>query len=228
MKRVNFTLIEMLIVIAILGILMSLLLPSLQQAKLKTRIALCLNNQKQIGQATYMFLENNNDYFPYAKFWGSDNNTGRFWLGKSGHSNDYKVTVKQRPLNTYLGFTTNGIEVPTADCPASYNGWSHYENAGSSYMAAARQEYTDDLDHGSGSITINEIGNPVKMVLMGEVGGWHYAASNNPNPNSTMWHKPGSPMYSFSFVDGHVKNMTIRNGLGITSSSDEIFFRNFD
>ena len=75
-------------------------------------------------------------------------------------------------------------------------------------MAAARQEYTDDLDHGSGSITINEIGNPVKMVLMGEVGGWHYAASNNPNPNSTMWHKPKSPMYSFSFVDGHVKNMT--------------------
>lgn len=45
----KFTLLELLIVCAIIGILVSILLPSLVEARNKTKAAACLSNLKQIG-----------------------------------------------------------------------------------------------------------------------------------------------------------------------------------
>jgi len=55
MKK-NFTLIELLVVVGILGILMSILLPSLSKARLKAKAAVCLSNLKQQGVAYNMYV----------------------------------------------------------------------------------------------------------------------------------------------------------------------------
>src|SRR5262249_48438322 len=47
--RSGFTLLELLVVVAIIAILASLLLPSLASAKAPGRRAQCLNNQRQLG-----------------------------------------------------------------------------------------------------------------------------------------------------------------------------------
>ena len=59
MKR--FTLIEMLIVMAIIGILASLLLPSLSKARAKAAQIVCLNNVRNIKVGMELFASENND-----------------------------------------------------------------------------------------------------------------------------------------------------------------------
>lgn len=57
MPNKKFTLIELLVVISIIGILSSMLLPSLSKARAKSRAAVCVSNMKQMGTANYMYID---------------------------------------------------------------------------------------------------------------------------------------------------------------------------
>ncbi len=65
MKRQAFTLVELLIVVAIMGVLMSLLVPAVQQARDAARRLQCLNNVKQLAGACSTGLTVH-DRFPSA------------------------------------------------------------------------------------------------------------------------------------------------------------------
>jgi len=63
-SRPGFTLVEMLVVIGIIVILVGMLMPAIIKARRQARIANCLSNLKQIGEALHIYSGNFKGYLP--------------------------------------------------------------------------------------------------------------------------------------------------------------------
>lgn len=63
-RRHAFTLIELMVVIAIIMILAAMLLPALARAKDQAHKTVCINNLRQLGFAAVMYVDENEDQLP--------------------------------------------------------------------------------------------------------------------------------------------------------------------
>ena len=77
-RAVGFTLVEMLVVIAVIVVLAGILLPVVMRTQVLARGTSCANNLNQIGRGLYIYATNNERYFPcnrlYVPDWPNDNN----------------------------------------------------------------------------------------------------------------------------------------------------------
>ena len=71
-----FTLIEVLIVLAIIGILAAILLPVFNTARNSAQATTCRSNLRQIGLALELYVNDNNRFYPSRMLIGSPGNCG--------------------------------------------------------------------------------------------------------------------------------------------------------
>ena len=208
----SFTLIEVLVVVAIIGILASLLLPVLGAARKKAKTAVCKSNLRQIGPLHVMFADDNADLFP------SFNNGNHpldysSWGGKQGT----EYPPNQRFLNPYIG--VNGVVTTTSTgaveifkCPSD-DGTSGagypvsrtptvWDRFGTSYLYNSSENARPGTA-GIGGRTQSSISNPSQVILANDFSFNAYLVGMYPF-HRTTWHKKENGWGNLLFIDGHV------------------------
>lgn len=102
--RAKFTLVELLVVVAIIAILAALLLPALQQARYKAKTVVCSSNLRQIGVGITTYASDYDFYYPYTCKRGGAG-VPNYWAG-SGWANPPGSCPAPGAYNSYCRSNT--------------------------------------------------------------------------------------------------------------------------
>jgi prepilin-type N-terminal cleavage/methylation domain-containing protein len=164
-SRSAFTLIELLVVISIIALLVSILLPSLNQARQRARDVACLATLKGIGLGWQMYWTENNQYLPDVPVMPDDN-----------------VTQKSivYVLSSYAPAGLNWR------CPSG-EGDEKYEKYGTSYEYMAG--YVLELDSSVLNTIIKIVDEaPAKYPIFADAGVFHTKNNNNAEGKMASYH----------------------------------------
>jgi prepilin-type N-terminal cleavage/methylation domain-containing protein/prepilin-type processing-associated H-X9-DG protein len=197
-----FTLVELLTVIAIVGVLAALVIAGLGQIRSSARQSGCVNNLRQIGVAWQLYLADHNGRFPefatyQMYYWGGDRGT---WGGPMPET---------RPLYPYLP------EVQTFRCPSDLADGSRppfYTLSGNSYVMANSNERgllsrPEATNRKGISGYYKQLQNPARTILVYEQTVRASEQGYVTNPTASYyrdnWHN--NDVSNILMADGHVE-----------------------
>jgi len=213
--RAGFTLVELLVTIAVIGILAGLLLPVLSRAKNNSRRATCLNNLRQINVATRMYFDEHEDAISlpsgvqfYAD-WVSYKPSVKYYLGLHGPSApSEKIFMCPADTFSYLdsdltgGPAWKGLRVNKGYCEQGWTGYNSYAfNGGNSLNSNLFPKLANP---GIAGIRLTALKHPAKTLLVFEASARLPFSWHRPEVDSRGYYQFGDSMNMLGFADGHV------------------------
>lgn len=236
-----FTLVELLVVIAVISILASLLLPALAKAKQSADSAVCKSNLRQIGIGLQLYLGDFQAY-PTDGLVGLVNFTGENRHTNADDNIFSGVFYKGRP-SVFQCPSFNKIPGTYSDDAQRSYGWNYtgitYANSGLGLAEAKSSQHADYLP-----LKENQIVNPTAMIASGDclVETWtatkgstvlkmaipSQAFGPQVDYSLVIAFGPGSEInykkrhcdrFNISFCDGHVENFRRVELYGVKTDS---------
>lgn len=234
MKRRGFTILELLVSVGVIALLLSVLIPVLSGARAAGHRAVCATNQKQIGLACYLYIQENRESLPR---YNADPTESDWKYGGAVFAGDRARLDAARPLNRYMGSAREGGSDDDLGrmflCPgdagvfersitgATRGGASVLEHGscfheyGTSYRANRLLLASPQGDDDARPLKLSEIGaNPSRLMLLGDAA-WWYATREPGTPDSRLeasWHRR-QDWGNLLAVDGSVRFLGFRDGV---------------
>ncbi len=190
----GFTLIEMLVVIAIIALLASILVPSVNKALQAAKRTSCMSNLRQIGHAVMMYSLEKDGYLPPVVD-GGWSSSGTLWM---------------EAISPFLGeevddIMQENIAAITYGCPSWKGRLDVNELGRATKPGFGMNVFPAPTDWGSGSPLFTKTSHSLaelapSTILIGDSVDWHLALSGN-----TWWQGNNDYGYASGHPDRHGK-----------------------
>lgn len=245
-RRPAFTLVELLVVVAVIAVLASILLPALGGARRQVRHLKCQANLRSLAQAWHAYLDEYDGHFPRGVNldfnFGGQQGAGSRYFGAFPHFPIHK------PLNSVMGLSPqlgrfrevggareNAAGAEMFACPLDRGGPkvrpTHFEYYGASYRTNHLlvgqdhfqwspndpcAEVFERLNADLPSLTRDDIRDESRLILMGD-SGWVSAWRTGTVASTQRIEWHQRPgHHNIAFMDGHVEFIRIEKGLHTT------------
>lgn len=202
-RRHGFTLVELLTVIAIIGILTAIVIPVVSNVRATARRSACTSNLRQIGVAIHLFVQDNRGLLPVATDFGTDpfgikgaGNAG--WYGWTHYTHPYVGKIDANKSNLYCPDILNTI--PVTDSYANYTGYGY-------------NKYLGKVSNGVATLKrLAEIPQPARTPMLWEDVQYEAGSTNNPYGGAPSLRFNGGGEYRFAFRHGDNANLLMVSG----------------
>ena len=203
--RSAFTLIEMLVVIAIIAILVAILSPTISRAMENAKTTQCLSNIRQVGLALTNYAVDNRGYLPPVGSWGGQNvptwfNTIAPYLGSDvADIRDGEIASISRACPSWQG--RNDVAAQARATKPGF-GMTIHPRAGS--RSNGQPNVAGPVLNRFRLISISDFDVPTRTILLGDSSDWHLFITGGNWVNGNWDENPNIPTgYSSGHPDRH-------------------------